>query len=502
MKLFGQLFRPPEIQQLEARRNTKGLIEALASNDEQRRRQAVDALGRLKAPEAVDPLLGLFDAAADREMRKSILSALCGLGDARAARVFVDALASGDRELRPQAVAAFKTMRDPAATPLLLAALEETAGRAEDAAICDALANQGEDAVEGLAGLLDHPRGSVRARAQQVLRLLSSEKAGEALIGTLVRNLASESGHTRARAVSVLVTAVGSGYKPDGRVAKLLCRAICDPEVMKVEDEDKRGFPLNAYHQALKALAAAGEDGIAALSEMRQDASLDLESRRRVLWALADSEQEGAAQALTSALDDPDPEIRSEAAGHLLKKQPTSAVLEAVDRLRKNDRDAEVRQTAKKLLQAFWADPDLMARALLAGAGPEGPIDFKPFLANAAQLDPYQRKLFWGQAAEGLQKRMRHLASLQCYLELVGVDPVGSIGNAAWNSIKGAWGTWLASEACEIVQTFERLKAANYPRRRRPDDCAESAESLVDALRGIIGRPGEAPRPDLRIAEN
>jgi HEAT repeat protein len=499
MKLFGQLFRPPEIQKLEARKDTKGLIDALASDDDERRRQAVDALRRLKAGEAAEPLIQLFETSSDRELRKSALAALCDIGDARAARTFVQVLAGGDRELRPLAVAAFKAMREAAAVRHLLAALEETAGRGGDVEIRDALVFQGDIAIEGLAKLLDHPRGWVRTRAQEGLRALPGEKAREALAAALATNLGSESKPTRARAVSLLVTAVGCGYRPDANVAKLLCRAICDPEVMKVEDADKPGVPLNAYHQALKALAAAGNEGIAALGEMRKDPGLDPEARRRVLWALADSEQDGAVAALVAALADADPEIRGEAAAHVLKKQPTPAVLEAVTRLAAEDRDGSVRKAAKALLRGFWADPDLMARALLTAAGAGDAIDFAPFLANAPQLERYQRKQFWLQAAEGLQKENRHLASLQCYLELVSIDPVESIENPAWNPIKGAWGKWLTSENPAIATTFERLKAANYPRRRRADDSPESAQSFIEALRGIVGRPGAAPRPDIQV---
>src|ERR1035437_8202162 len=52
------LFGPPDIHQLEARRDAQGLIKALSYKDPAIRMAAAEALGPLKDPLAVEPLMG------------------------------------------------------------------------------------------------------------------------------------------------------------------------------------------------------------------------------------------------------------------------------------------------------------------------------------------------------------------------------------------------------------------------------------------------------------
>jgi len=54
------IFGPPNIRKLKARKNIKGLIEALKDKDEGVRRGAAMALGEIKDARAVEPLIKLL----------------------------------------------------------------------------------------------------------------------------------------------------------------------------------------------------------------------------------------------------------------------------------------------------------------------------------------------------------------------------------------------------------------------------------------------------------
>lgn len=73
------LFGPPNIPQLEAKRDTQGLIKALAYKDAAIRIAAAEALAPLKDLLAVEPLIGLLkDGNAD--VRRASIAALAARG--------------------------------------------------------------------------------------------------------------------------------------------------------------------------------------------------------------------------------------------------------------------------------------------------------------------------------------------------------------------------------------------------------------------------------------
>jgi len=93
------LFGPPNIDQLEARRDVQGLIKALAWKDAPVRRAAAEALGALRDPAAVDALTGLL-ADDNQGVRRAAVAALVARGGQRVVEPLVRAMADPDAQVR------------------------------------------------------------------------------------------------------------------------------------------------------------------------------------------------------------------------------------------------------------------------------------------------------------------------------------------------------------------------------------------------------------------
>jgi HEAT repeat protein len=86
------------------------------------RLHAVEALGKTRSPEAVDPLLSALFNDRDRAVREDAVRALGQIGDARAVEGLMTAIK--DPELRPLAVEALGRIGDRRAVPVLIDVLE------------------------------------------------------------------------------------------------------------------------------------------------------------------------------------------------------------------------------------------------------------------------------------------------------------------------------------------------------------------------------------------
>src|SRR5664280_1611889 len=93
------LFGPPNIAQLEAKRDTQGLIKALQFKDAEIRMSAADALAPIKDPLAVEPLAALLK---DEHpgVRRAVVGALAERGGVRVVEPLVGALNDPDPEVR------------------------------------------------------------------------------------------------------------------------------------------------------------------------------------------------------------------------------------------------------------------------------------------------------------------------------------------------------------------------------------------------------------------
>jgi HEAT repeat protein len=93
------LFGPPNIGQMEARRDVQGLIKALGFKDAAIRRAAAEALAPLKDPDAVEPLAVLLDDESVA-VRRAAAAALAERGGLRVVEPLIRALENTDAEVR------------------------------------------------------------------------------------------------------------------------------------------------------------------------------------------------------------------------------------------------------------------------------------------------------------------------------------------------------------------------------------------------------------------
>ena len=211
------LFGPPNIDQLEARRDVQGLIKALAWKDAPVRRAAAEALGALRDPAAVDALSGLLSDE-NSGVRRAAVGGLVARGGQRVVDPLVRALADPDAQVRSIAenalykrlmgdtdaetrrttATALGRLRTPESVAPLLLAIRDADESVRTAAI-KALAEIGEmQAVLPL--ILIVARETARARttgrsdaameraATQALDTLADERAVEQLQSALAQS--------------------------------------------------------------------------------------------------------------------------------------------------------------------------------------------------------------------------------------------------------------------------------------------------------------------------
>jgi HEAT repeat protein len=98
------------------------LLEALKHSEWLVRLHAVEALGKMRSPAAVEPLLSVLFNDHDQAIREDVVRALGQIGDGRAVEFLV--IVMKEAGLRPLAVEALGQIGDPRAVPVLLGVLE------------------------------------------------------------------------------------------------------------------------------------------------------------------------------------------------------------------------------------------------------------------------------------------------------------------------------------------------------------------------------------------
>jgi HEAT repeat protein len=98
------------------------LVEALNQSEWLVRLHAVEALGKMRSPEAVEPLLSALFNDHDQAVREDVVRALGQVGDGRAVEFLM--IVMKEPGLRPLAVEALGQIGDPRAVPLLIDVLD------------------------------------------------------------------------------------------------------------------------------------------------------------------------------------------------------------------------------------------------------------------------------------------------------------------------------------------------------------------------------------------
>ena len=339
------LFGPPNIPQLEAKRDAQGLIKALAFKDASIRMAAANALAPLKEPMAVEPLVGLLS---DEHpgVRRAAVAALSARGGFRVVEPLVSVLEDRDPDVRAIASTAVyrRLLTDPDqdARRATAAAL----GRIRDTAAVEPLVKTIMDADEG-----------VRVAAIQALQAIGEVQA----VAPLIIVLAHEQVRQKSTGRSALAVE---------RAASRALDALCDAS-------------------AIEQLRSALDHG-------------DSEVREIAVRRLARIGTQEVATSLAASLDDTDPGIRRAAARGLAEigwappKNLTGARYWAA--LRQWRRCAECGRVAIPLLVSSFDGVDALERTDIVGALAE--LGWQPDEANATAAHFWAAQGKWDKVAE------------------------------------------------------------------------------------------------------
>lgn len=178
MSFLQRLFGPPDVDELRAKRDVKGLIKALGYEKDVRVRQAAAcALGKVRDERAVKPLIATLE---DKHMCEAAVGALTKVGKPAIAPLIV-ALGDSSETMREAAAEALAEIGAPAVERLIVF-LKYSSGVTQEAA-AKALRKIGAPAVELLIAALEDK--SIREVAIRTLGKIDDEWAIEQLISAL-----------------------------------------------------------------------------------------------------------------------------------------------------------------------------------------------------------------------------------------------------------------------------------------------------------------------------
>jgi HEAT repeat protein len=347
------LFGPPNVKEMKARRDVNGLIRALGyKKDEYVRKAAVYALGEIKDPRAVEPLIA---ALKDKDVRKAAAEALDHLGwkpaqdesagwywmakhdwdkcvalGALAVEPLSAALKDKEWKVRAAAARALGKIQDPRAVEPLIAALKDTDKDVREAAVYALGEIKDPRAVEPLIAALKDAEWRVRTAADEAL-----VKIGAPAVEPLIAALKDKDSDVRKAAAQVL------GEIKDPRAVKPLSAALKDEE-------------WDVCQAAAEALGKikdprAVDPLIAALKDTDKDV------REAAVYALGEIKDPRAVEPLIAALKDENSDVRQAAAKALEKIKDPRAVEPLIAALK--DYYSDVRQAAARALDRLGWKP-------------------------------------------------------------------------------------------------------------------------------------------------
>lgn len=216
-------FGRPNVEHLKATGNIPGLIKALTFTGRDAsavRQAAIVALGELRAPEAVEPLLRALEDA-DVSIRIQAARVLQSIGDARAVDPFIKALRDPSSTVQELAAQALEHLNELRAVPPLLEALQvhipQGERRPADYAIAHAIVSLAHSQAEPLIAVLRNKKRVAWEEAIGALGALHDLRAVDPLVEVALDNEATWA--TRRTALGVLETL---GWQPSEASHRLI----------------------------------------------------------------------------------------------------------------------------------------------------------------------------------------------------------------------------------------------------------------------------------------
>jgi len=124
----------PDVRELEAKEDTKGLIKALEDERKKVREAAARALGRIVDKRAVEPLMQILEDESEK-VREAAVRALGKIGDASAVEPLTQALKDRDEGVRRDAAEALGKIGDASAVKPLIQTLKDKSSMVRKAAV-------------------------------------------------------------------------------------------------------------------------------------------------------------------------------------------------------------------------------------------------------------------------------------------------------------------------------------------------------------------------------
>jgi len=280
-------------------RAVDALVQALKTDTDARVREAAaEALGEIKDKRAVPGLIAALGSEKVSAVRAKIASALGEIKDKRAVEALGAAVRDQDADVRREAVSALGELESAAAVPMLIPALKDADIETRKEAASALGEIQSKDAVEALIPVTKDANVEVRKQAVEALGQIEDKRALPALEAA-VRDANVE---VRRQAIESIGQLDELKQAPPALIAAL-------------KDED---------HEVRKAAAEAlgnmeDEDAVPALVPLTKDA--DVEVKRAAVEALSSIGGARSVEVMAGLLKDGDPEIRKLAAEALGKKR-------------------------------------------------------------------------------------------------------------------------------------------------------------------------------------
>jgi HEAT repeat protein/beta-lactamase regulating signal transducer with metallopeptidase domain len=280
-------------------RAVDALVQALRTDTDPRVREAAaEALGEIDSPRAVPGLIAALGSEKVPAVRAKIAWALGEIDDARAVEALGGAVRDPDAEVRRQVVWALGELESPAAVPMLIPALKDADVETRKQA-AEALGEIGsKDAVEALLPVTKDTDAEVRKEAVSALGNIQDKRALPALEAAV----SDANVEVRRQAIEAI------GQLDDLKTAPPAL-------ISALKDED---------HEVRKSAAEAlgnleDESAVPALIPLTRDA--DVEVKRAAVGALSSIGGVRAVEVMAGLLKDDDPEIRKLAAEALGKRR-------------------------------------------------------------------------------------------------------------------------------------------------------------------------------------